>query len=244
MIEDRPHGDRSRGPIEPTLRCVFRTGMCLQAIPLCILTQISQLLMEASCTDQSWIDVNDRISESTPVKVCPHDNVLKLRYESGGTFAGFVLSQAVPRLINEHSVTLTAYLAAPIGRRFVSCLSNLQVRTLRVVVYGFSSSREAVKTILDQEDRFLQRPEDYEYDQRVRYLNPMYFTRPGEDTPRIAHRRTAVSLRENSAASSGDALDEVQKSRVLKIFDEATHCKASNASGVKQSPRIISKLKE
>lgn len=191
--------------------------------------------------DRSWEDKST--SESTPVKISSRDNVLKLRYERSGIFAGFVLSQAVSRLIREHYVTLTALLAAPNGRPFGTSYDNLQVRTLRVVVYGFQSRREAVKTILDQEDRFLQRPEDSEYDRTVRYMNPMYFIRPGENKPRLIRQPTAVSLRETSAASNEDALTEVQKGRVLKIFDEADHSKASNVLGLKQSRRIISILK-
>lgn len=185
--------------------------------------------------------------DSIPVQITCRGNVMRLQYAGSQAFAGLLVSNALTRLTREHSITLTASLAAPMGRQFASSKrydNYIRVRTLRVIVYGFKHSRDTVRNILDQEDLFLQRPEDSEYDRRVKYFNPMYFTRPGEDTPRMLDGSTTVSSGNPCSASDGDELNETQKGRVLRIFDEASGSGASHALEVEQSPRIISTLKE
>ncbi|KAF3760335.1 hypothetical protein M406DRAFT_269047 [Cryphonectria parasitica EP155] len=159
-----------------------------------------------------------------------------LRYEGSGTNAGFLLSQGLSRLVREKSVTFTASLGAPKGRQSTSSKdvnSYIRVRPLRVVVYGFLSDKDTVTNILDKDNLFLQRPEESEYDRTVRYVNPMYFTRPGEEIPRMPNPLAVASLRDKSAAFDEEQLGEASGANVSLASEK-----------VKQSSRIISTLKE
>lgn len=84
-------------------------------------------------------------------------------------------------------MTLEGFLGDLEGEKFPTSMSGIyiQQRTLDMVVYGFSRSKDVVKNILYQADLYLQRPDDSDYDHRVKYRNPMYFTRPGEELPRL-----------------------------------------------------------
>lgn len=175
-----------------------------------------------------------------------------LRYEGNGASAGMLVSEALPRLVKEHSVTLTASLGARVGPQFASfdrqsifqTQGGVQVRMLRIIVYGLLSTKTTIRAILDKHGLFLQRPEDFEYDRRVRYLNPMYFTRPGEEYPRLLNRSVMPSHRPTTTTFDEEPLGETQKSRVLKIFDEASALEENTSLGLKQSSRIVSTLTE
>lgn len=189
-------------------------------------------------------------SAATPVLITCLENAIMLRYEGNEACAGILASEALPELVKNHSVTLTASLGAKLGPQFSSfdrwgsTRSAIQVRMLRIVVYGFLSTKNTIKTILDKNDLFLQRPEDFEYDRRVRYLNPMYFTRPGEAYPRLLNRSAMPSPRPTTTTFDEEALGETQRNRVLRIFDEASALEETTSMGLKQSSRIISILKK
>lgn len=205
-----------------------------------------KLLMEASCHHKEL----DPPSSFTPVQITCLENAMMLRYEGSGTCAGVLVSQALPKLVKEHAVTLAGSLGAHKGPHFAlldkfkRTRDDIRVRVLRIIVYGLRTSKNAVKTILDQHDLFLQRPEDFEYDRRVRYLNPMYFTRPGEEFPRLLNLSATRSQRPTPMDFNEEALGETKTNRVLRIFDEAGAIKSNVAPEIKQSSRIISTLKE
>jgi len=195
--------------------------------------------MEASCQHKQW----DPPPENAPVKITHVRNLLMLRYEESGRHAGLVISEALAQLAREYSVTLAASLGPQTGRGSHSLRTNVRVRPLRVVVYGRHSEGKAVAEVLEEGGLFLQRPEESEYDRRVKYLNPMYLLPPGEDMPGTGSPLTASGRGQVAASVDEEILDEADRSRVLRIFDEASGLDAGVASGVKQSPRIISKLK-
>ncbi|KIM95726.1 hypothetical protein OIDMADRAFT_171182 [Oidiodendron maius Zn] len=185
-----------------------------------------------------------------PVQISFYDNLMVLQYEGRGGRAGFLVSQVLSRLVRECSVNLVGTVGTQNGRRSDSMsisdgnARSIRLRTLRVIVHGLLSEKDIVADILDEGNLFLQRPDEFEYDRRVRYFNPMYLLRPGEDMPRIGGSSTIVG-RGNTVASIDEAhLDEVDRSRVLKIFDQASGAGAKGLSEVKQSTRIISTLKD
>ena len=99
--------------------------------------------------------------------------------------------------------------------------------------------------ILGDAGLFFQRPDVSEYDRSVKYLNPMYLLRPGEDMPRVANGTSVTSAPgQPSDGTNEEELGELEKSRVFRIFDEATVLDASFALDVTQSSRIVSVLKE
>ena len=199
--------------------------------------------MEITCK----YNERDPPPDVAPVQISFYDNLMILQYEGGGGRAGFLVSQVLSRLVRECSVNLVGTVGTQNGRRSDSMSisdGRIRFRTLRVIVHGLLSEKDIVADILDEGNLFLQRPDEFEYDRRVRYFNPMYLLRPGEDMPRIGGSSTVVG-RGNTVASIDEAhLDEVDRSRVLKIFDQASGAVAKALSEVKQSTRIISTLKE
>lgn len=196
-----------------------------------------QLLMEASCRHKPW---DPAPLNNAPVKMTHLNNWLILHYEDNGGHAGLVISPALAQLASEHSVTLAASVG-PLAGRGSSGL-DVRLRPLRVIVYGKLTEANAVAEVLDEGGLFLQRPEESEYDRRVKYFNPMYLLPPGEDMPRTG--TTSISGRGQTTASvDEEILEESDRCRVLRIFDEASGFDVGVASEVKQSSRIISKLK-
>jgi hypothetical protein len=123
-------------------------------------------------------------------------------------------------------------------------LDSVRVRPLRVTVYGLLSEKDTVTNILDEGGLFLQRPEESDYDRRVRYHNPMYLLPSGEDMPKNGNSFMTAGRRKVAPSADEEQLGEVERSRILRLFDEFSGPDASIASEVKQSSRIISTLKE
>jgi hypothetical protein len=203
--------------------------------------------MEASCPYNEL----EPAPESAPVQIsCLDNNILKLRYEDSGKPAGVLVSEPLARLMKKHSVTLAASVGTENGRRSNLLgpsrllLGGLRVRPLRIIVYGFLSEKDNVANLLEAGDLFLQYPEEFEYDRRVKYLNPMYLLPPGKDMPRIRSLLTAGGSRNRDDSVDQEELGEVEQGRMLRIFDEASGRSDSSMLGLKQSTRIISPLKE
>ncbi|KAI1122696.1 hypothetical protein F5Y10DRAFT_281497 [Nemania abortiva] len=161
--------------------------------------------------------------------------------------AGLLVSEALSRLTRECTVTLVATLSTPRHSKSKSAsLSSTDiVRTglLKVTVYGLFSEKTAVTDILDSGNLFLQRPDETGYDKRVKYFNPMYLLRPGADMPRILGA-SATESSEQTARSVNEISRELERSLALKIFDEANGSNDNACLDLKQSPRLVSKLKD
>lgn len=196
--------------------------------------------MEASCQHKPWDPVPGK---NAPVKITYLGNWLILHYEESGSHAGLVISHALAQLASEHSVTLVASIGPLAGRGSSPLMSDVRLRPLRVIVYGRLTERNAVAEVLDESGLFLQHPEESEYDRRVTYFNPMYLLPPGEDMPRTGITSTSSGRGQATASVDEEMLEEADRCRVLRIFDEASGLDAGVASEVRQSPRIISKLK-
>ncbi|KAH6626208.1 P-loop containing nucleoside triphosphate hydrolase protein [Chaetomium sp. MPI-SDFR-AT-0129] len=125
----------------------------------------------------------------------------------------------------------------------LSLYKAIRARPIRIVIYGFLSEKDDVADILDEGGLFLQYPEESEYDRRVKYLNPMYLLPPGKDMPRIWNPSTAGGLKTGDD-SVNQELGEVERSRMLRIFDESYGPAESSMLKLKQSARIISTLKD
>lgn len=232
--------------ILPTLLLAYRMmyvlGRYVVFLSLCLSGTYAdpciQLLMEASCRHKLW---DPAPLNNAPVKMAHLNNWLILRYEDNGGHAGLVISQALAQLASEYSVTLAASVG-PLAGRGSSGL-DVRLRPLRVIVYGKLTEANAVAEVLDEGGLFLQRPEESEYDRRVKYFNPMYLLPPGEDMPRTGTTSMSTGRGQATASVDEEILEESDRCRVLRIFDEASGFDVSVASEVKQSPRIISKLK-
>ncbi|KAI3319185.1 hypothetical protein HD806DRAFT_548754 [Xylariaceae sp. AK1471] len=204
------------------------------------------LLMEVTCTHKSW----DPAPEVAPVQITISDNILMLQYEGSGRHAGLLVSEALSRLTRECSVTLVATIGASKTQRSKSTskpmlsIDCLQIRPLQVIVYGLLSEKTIVSDILDGGSLFLQRPEETGYDRRVRYFNPMYLLRPGEDMPKVVGSSTAESSQQTAGSINESYSQELERSLALKIFDEANEVNDTAPLNLKQSSRVVSKLKD
>jgi SWI/SNF-related matrix-associated actin-dependent regulator of chromatin subfamily A3 len=188
--------------------------------------------------------------DHAPVQITRFESRLVLTYKDGGGSAGLILSEPLSRILKKHSVTMAASLGPPKPRSGLSLgssctLDDMRIRPLRIIVYGLRSEGDTIADVLGDAGLFLQRPEPFEYDKRVKYFNPMYLLRPGEEMPKIVGGSTRGSTG-GQAADSIDAepLGEVERSQVLRIFNEAVTPHAVGALEIKQSPRLVSLLKE
>ncbi len=201
--------------------------------------------MEATCTHKTW----EPAPESAPVQINCVSNVLNLRYEDTGISAGMLVSEPLARLMKEHSVTLAASIGTENGRgshppgKSRYAFDGIRVRPVRIIVYGFLTNKDDVANLLDEGGLFLQYPEESEYDSRVKYLNPMYLLPPGQDMPKIRSPSNAGGPRNRDNSVDQEELGEVGRSRMQRIFDEASGPTESSMSVLKQSTRIVSTLK-
>jgi SWI/SNF-related matrix-associated actin-dependent regulator of chromatin subfamily A3 len=195
----------------------------------------------------SQYDYEDPPPEVAPVKISFLNNLLIVEHECRGGRAGVLVSEGLSRLVRQCSVTLAATIGAPNKRLsdFPSrMIGHIQARPLTVVVYGLLLEKDNVTKILDEGGLFLQHPDEFEYDMSVRYFNPMYLLRPGEAMPRIKGTSTAASRGQMVMPFDESQLGELEKSRVLRIFDEASGADRYISSEVMQSSRIVSTLIE
>lgn len=189
----------------------------------------------------------DTIPEAAPVLITFNDKILTLQYEGSGKHAGVLISETLFRLVRQCAVTLAATLSKAKGNSLDQAqlsYNSFAAHSLRIVVYGLLSEKDKVTHILDGGELFLQQPEASEYDRRVRYFNPMYLLRPGEEMPRIDGTSTTAARGQVVASSHEAMLREAEWSRVLNIFDEASGPNPGTLVDVKQSCRIVTELKE
>ncbi|KAK4194508.1 SNF2 family N-terminal domain-containing protein [Triangularia verruculosa] len=204
------------------------------------------LLMEATYTQAG----REPVLEPGPVQINFLQNVLNLRYGNTGTFAGMLVSEPLARLTKTYKVTLAASIGTENVRRSSRMgtsrlgFDGVRMRPLRIIVYGFLSEMDDVANLLAKGGLFLQYPEESEYDRRVKYLNPMYLLPPGKEMPRIPSPSTAGSSRNKDTSVDQEELGEVERSRMLRIFDDASGPTESSMLGLTQSTRIISTLKD
>jgi len=178
-------------------------------------------------------------SDWFPVKVKLYDDSLKLMAPESEICLGTASSReslAICRIATRNRLTLRGTLVVPAARRQRQYLRA----TLRLVLYGHISDEEAVGKALSDNDLYLQHPSLTECDGRVPYFNPQYLLRPGASMPELEN--LMISGQEKSRRQAGDPLDEVERSRLLQIFESAHDPNAT--FGIHQSSRLQSTLKE
>ena len=175
---------------------------------------------------------------SGPVDLHLGEYALIIRYQGSNRSVGLMVSEILMRLIKTKLATLTAFLIVEDPRRPKrSPHTTERSFPLRLTVYGRFSDGDAVANMLAGSGLFLQRPEESEYDQRVKYHNPMYLLPPGQDMPRIAGPLAGGTRFEPIGE---ERLGEVETSRILRIFD---HADGRGAEVIEQSARLKSTLK-
>ncbi|KAK2612780.1 hypothetical protein QQS21_001232 [Conoideocrella luteorostrata] len=161
--------------------------------------------------------------KQVPVTVKGCGKLLKLSFQDSNKYAGIIKNDALVKLLQEFPVTVNAVLSAPVreekttvGKKAAK-INFPRECTVRIAIRGFMTDENAIGNILGDSGLYLQCPSAVEYDSHVPYHNPHYLLRPGSQMPVFEIQ----SLGENGDSTEYKDLDEVDKGRFLRLFDEA-----------------------
>ncbi|CVL08518.1 uncharacterized protein FMAN_05219 [Fusarium mangiferae] len=223
---------------------VARASTPPEAYDICF----GMLMVKATCTQN-----NELPQECTPVEIDFEGRLLRVREENSNRQIALVVSNALSRLVNEFSVTLTANICGkkpPIvytsnkKGQTASEMDIVKFCSLRVVVYGFLLQKDNISAILAQEELFLQHPGKTEFDRNVKYLNPHYLLPPGQNMLEVERLTTyECCLRWSSHSRElQTSMSEHQQSQILQIFNTASQPNC-DLETIETSPRLVTKLK-
>jgi len=107
----------------------------------------------------------------------------------------------------------------------------------RILVYGSRAEGKGLGLALSDASLYLQHPYAEEVDDSLTYWNPHILVRPNGSMPKLED----LSLSPSSSTNLDQSLGDVDKCRILRIFDSANDPKAVPVS-YEPSPRLRSKL--
>lgn len=163
--------------------------------------------------------------KQVPVNTKACGDMLKVSFQDSNKYAGLINSPVLAMLSKNRHIQLNAVLIASLHKqdRVSKKTKTHEVCSsrecpVRIIVYGLACERVAVGSLLSDAGLYLQHPSLRERDRSVKYVNPHYLLRPGADMPELEE----LSIKPDSEAQkSADSLDEVKKSRLIRIFDLA-----------------------
>lgn len=172
--------------------------------------------------------------------------MIKLNLQGSNEYAGIVNLPILGKILKEYSVKFAATIVAAPSRynagRERDKKNNLgrpQICSVRIVVYGLGTEISAVGDMLSNADLYLQQPSASECERDIEYSNPHYLVRPGSKMPNLSD----LSISSDTGSKiTPEKLDEVNKSRLLQLFDVAND--TSIRAHFAPSPRLSSSLKE
>ena len=184
--------------------------------------------------------------KQAPVNFAVYGDMLKLSFQDSNKYAGLITSSALLTLSKDRCIQLNAMLMAPHRKQNPVSKKTKAHKTassqecpVRIVVYGQASGRFAIGNLLSDDGLYLQHPSLSEYDSNVKYINPHYLLRPGAQMPDLEQ----LSINSDSEiGKSSKSLDEVDKSRFIRIFDLANQ--VGGPLTVQPSHRLRSTLQE
>ncbi|PVI01811.1 hypothetical protein DM02DRAFT_671025 [Periconia macrospinosa] len=178
-----------------------------------------------------------------PVDLETFGDSVRMVMQNSGKYAGLIRSPAIRQLLDDATVQLCATLtwssqppSKPTRKSTVIMSHDFEVR---IVILSTSNEKVRVGRILSNSDHFLQHPYVEECGD-LEYLNPHFLLRPGAAMPKL---QKAVGFGQPLKAISG-TLNEVNKHRIARIFDVASHDSSRGISPqIFTSPRLRSELK-
>jgi hypothetical protein len=190
-------------------------------------------------------------SECTPAILSFEGKVVRIHLEGTSTRAAILISDALSRLVQDFSITLTATICGKKARSITIRDEEVKSKTLgprlcsvRVIVYGILDEKDAVADALSEGGLFLQHPGEAEFDREVKYVNPQYLLPPGENMPPIENLRISrCCVARDNTTSIREKLGELDKGRILSIFDSSFNFDARLVETIKPSPRVRTSLK-
>lgn len=187
----------------------------------------------------------DQGSNIAPVKIRSCRDILKLYFQDSNKYAGLIALPALCNLLDnfpvKFSATLTASPSKPSPTRVRSTKTSFASRecSVRIIIHGPKSGKCAVGELLANASLYLQQPSATERETDAEYCNPHYLVRPGGQLPALEELAISSETRSKGAF---ETLDEVEKSRLLRLFDSTDDFGV--ASQLIASPRLRSTLKE
>lgn len=180
-----------------------------------------------------------------PVKIRPCRDILKLYFQDSNKYAGLLALPALCSLLDNFLVKFGATLIAsppkpsPTRVRDTKSRFTSHESSVRIIIYGLKSEKFAVGELLSNASLYLQHPSATECGTDAEYCNPHYLVRPGCQLPALEELVISSDTRTKEASGT---LDEVEKSRLLRLFDSTDDFGV--ASKLIASPRLRSTLKE
>jgi hypothetical protein len=146
--------------------------------------------------------------------------MVTVHYQDSNKYAGLIdrsTGQALGQLVRTYPVTLSAFISREFGTSFKSSAeASSKQHCLQVLVYGLEQDSEPIGALLSENCLYLQHPRTY--DNSATYFNPHYLARPGRD---IQVPDNTVTGAYPNFIQHSQTLDEVDKNRVLQVFDSA-----------------------
>lgn len=187
----------------------------------------------------------DQGSNMAPVKIRPCRDILKLYFQDSNKYAGLLALPALCSLLDNFLVKFGATLIASPPKPSPTRVRDTKTRftshecSVRIIIYGLKSEKFAVGELLSNASLYLQHPSATECGTDAEYCNPHYLVRPGCQLPALEELVISSDTRTKEASGT---LDEVEKSRLLRLFDSTDDFGV--ASKLIASPRLRSTLKE
>lgn len=189
-----------------------------------------------------------------PVDIELDGHLLKIYTREVRKYAGLLIQRPLVALLRDSKVELegtlilppTAQLQrpknAPRAKYASLSIPTIKEPEIRIIVYGMLEDATGVGKALSDADLYLQHPSPTDRSLRLRYHNPQFLVRPGHEMPTLED--LTITASSSNDPDGQQKLDEVAKSRVLRVFDTAHDGASGDRSAVEPSPRLRTALNE
>ncbi len=174
----------------------------------------------------------------------PSGTLFKIHYEDTGKYLGILVMPALQDLLTSYKIRVKAFISQAKSDQLLVPVKKGKSRqheppeySLRIVVFGSSEDKNTVGRFLSTSDLYLQHPWRTECDLSVDYFNPHYLVRARGEMPKIEELSLNSEVEE---VKSTARVDDVAKSRILRMFDHADGVEID--LDVRPSPRLQADL--
>jgi hypothetical protein len=178
-----------------------------------------------------------------PVSITASGDILKLYFQDTQKYAGIVTQPVLCRILKDFTIKFKAILSSSEPGLQLESRGRKEQGSkrcqIRIVVYGMEEQKYAVGNALSDADLFFQHPSATECPGYLKYCNPHYLLRPDSDMPKLEDLSLMSNVR---SPAQVDEVDEVNRARLLRIFDFAEPDGSKASVTVDASPRLKSVL--
>jgi hypothetical protein len=146
------------------------------------------------------------------------DDLGTVHIQDSNKYAGLldhVTGRTLGQLTHKHVVDFAAFISVHVTSTPKSRKEADPVQSkLHIVIYGLEEDGETIGCLLSTNGLYLQHPR--RYDLSKKYSNPHYLARPGRENHLLAYTALEGYL---NFPPDAPVLDEVDKGRILQVFD-------------------------